>query len=261
MKNTDLKEFYNKVYLKGERSHYTKLLLSKKTISQEKAEILAEIPWEGKEVLDIGCGTGELAYYIARASAKKVIGIDYSDAAVRLAQKTYIHPNLSFECGDTSSIKGTFDVITIVGVLEHIDKPFQLLKRLQRFLKPGGSIIVTCPNWSNARGYMLLLLKELFGAQITLVDIHYFTPIEFEAWAKKLSMDLTWKTIEHEWGHGSKMITDFKKRFPPVLASIGVKTKKSSIASFIKWLDAHLPALETNQKAGGAVGFYHFIKK
>lgn len=257
MKNSDLKDFYSKVYRKGEQAHYTKLLLSKKAISHEKIEIMAEIQWKDKKVLDIGCGTGELAYLIAKKGAKNVVAVDYSTEAIVIAKQAYQHKNLRYECVDVSLIKDTFDVITLVGVLEHIDEPFVLLKRLKTLLKPKGSIIVTCPNWSNPRGYILLALKYFFDAKITLADIHYFTPIEFQKWASKLGMNLSWKTIEQEWGHGDKMITDFKKRLPPVLASTGVEIKKDAIASFVEWLETHVPSLEGDQRASGAVGFYH----
>jgi 2-polyprenyl-3-methyl-5-hydroxy-6-metoxy-1,4-benzoquinol methylase len=145
----------------------------------------------------------------------------------------------------------------MAGVLEHIDRPFLMLKKAKKLLNKKGSLIITCPNWSNVRGYILLALKELFGLKITLADFHYFTPLEFEKWAQKLNMKLTWETIEQEWGHGEKMIKDFKKRLPNIFKG---SKHKDSINRFIKWLKAHAPVLESDQKASGAVGLYHFRK-
>ncbi|MBU1091769.1 class I SAM-dependent methyltransferase [Patescibacteria group bacterium] len=256
MQNKDLKKFYNRVYSRGEGKHYTKLVLDKKKITDEKKEILNEISWEEKTVLDVGCGTGELAYLVARKGARSVLGVDYSKKAIEIADKSYKSLNPSYRCEDISDVRGKFDVIVMAGVLEHIDNPLLFLKKTKNLLNKKGSIILTCPNWSNARGYILLALKELHGAKITLADIHHFTPLEFEDWGKKLNMKLSWRTFEHGWGHGDKMIEDLKKRLPKLMKG----KKEKEINNFIKWLNEHTPKLEEDRKASGAVALYHFSK-
>ncbi|MEK7083487.1 MAG: class I SAM-dependent methyltransferase, partial [Patescibacteria group bacterium] len=153
MKNKNLAPFYNSVYKKGERKHYTSILLSGDKVPPAKAEVIKEVSWKGKIVLDAGCGTGELAYLIAKKGAKQVIGVDYSQEAIALAERTYRMPNLKFICNDIDSIKGRFDVITTLGTIEHTDDPLSVLKRLKNMLMQKGSLIVTCPNWVNPRGY------------------------------------------------------------------------------------------------------------
>lgn len=257
MQNKDLTSFYNGVYKKGERRHYTSILLSGDKVPPAKAEVIKEISWKGKIVLDAGCGTGELAYLIAKKGAMHVIGVDYSQEAIAVAKKTYKLPNLEFVCNDIGSIKGKFDVITTLGTIEHTDDPLGVLKQLKNMLTPKGSLIVTCPNWVNPRGYMLLMLKTLFDAKITLADIHFLTPLEFQAWAKKLSMKLQWKTVEHEWAHGEKCIRDFERRLPNVARDSGLHTDIKKILTYINWLETHMVPIEQNTKYGGAVGLYH----
>jgi len=259
MRNHDLKKFYDGVYQRGEKGHYSKLLFGGK-ITEEKREILKSMNWKGKRVLDVGCGTGELAFLIGSRGAKEVIGIDYSYSAIHIAKQSYKLPELVYKCMDVRNVTGQFDVITLVGILEHIDKPEELLIKAKRLLKKGGSIIVTCPNWSNPRGYILQTLRHLFSAKITLVDIHYFTPIFFQKMAAKTGMKLSWKTIEQDWGHGGKMIKDFRKRLPNVLKDIACAGKDKNISDFIDWLDHMALPLEKNQKWSGATGFYHFKK-
>ena len=57
-KNAQLKEFYDGVYKKGERSHYTQFRLQKGDLPEEFSAVFALLDWTGKEVLDVGCGTG-----------------------------------------------------------------------------------------------------------------------------------------------------------------------------------------------------------
>ncbi len=261
--NKDLKKFYDKVYKKGERKHYTPLLFSGDKVPPAKLEVLREISWKGKTVLDAGCGTGELASLIAKKGAKKVVGVDYSDDAIAVAQKSWVAPNLEFLKKDINGIKEKFDVVVSLGTLEHLDEPLNALKKLKSFLNPKGSLIITCPNWTNPRGYILQTLRQLFNAKITLADIHYFSPLDFQNFAKKLGMKLTWRTADHDWAQGEKLVADFKRRLPNVL----LKDKKFTtnpllVAQFISWIEKTIVPIESNPPAGGphsgAVGLYHF---
>ena len=258
MKNKDLATFYNSVYKKGETKHYTSLLLSGDKVPMAKTEVIKEVSWKDKTVLDVGCGTGMMPYSIAKKGARHVLGIDYSKEAIGVARHLFNEKNLSFECTDISRLKGKkFDVITTLGTLEHVDDPLAVLRKLKSMLNPGGSLIVTCPNWVNPRGYMLQMLAQLFDANITLADIHFFTPIEFEIWAKKLGMDLKWKTVDQEWAHGKKCISDFKRRLPNVARDSKLPTDQKHIDRFLKWLETHMAPIEQNTRYGGAVGLYH----
>ena len=67
-KNKDLKSFYRQVYKKGERKHFTTFMINKKP-SSESREVLKEIKWNKKNVLDVGCGTGLFAYLCAKKGA------------------------------------------------------------------------------------------------------------------------------------------------------------------------------------------------
>ena len=260
MKNYQLKEFYDRVYAKGEQKHYTKLRLAGKKLAADRTAVLAELDWRGKTVLDVGCGTGEPPYLIAKRGAKKVVGIDYAPQAIAVANATYRASNLSFEVKNVTAVRERFDAVIIMGTLEHIDNPLGLLKKLKTLLNPGGSIIVTSPNWSNPRGYMLLPLLFLFRARITLVDIHYFTPVEFIGWAKKLGMKLAWRTTDQNWSHGKKLVADFERRLPNVLRDSKLPLDQKRIKEFTKWIETHILPLEKDQLHTGAIGVYHFRK-
>ncbi len=261
MHNKDLEAIYNSIYRRGESTHYTKLLFAKGDLAYDRIEVLKAIPsWKGKMVLDAGCGTGELAYLIAERGAKRVIGIDYSSDAIAVAKSAHQCPNLLFQKTEIKNVRGKFDAVVCLGTLEHMDDPLAILRRFKELLKPGGSLIVSCPNWLNPRGYILTALRCLFDARITLADLHYLTPFNFMEWGKILKMELEWKTVDHEWAHGKKMIDDLSRRLPNVArdSKLGIDEKK--IKLFMEWLNRHAVPFERDTDYGGAIGVYHFKK-
>lgn len=256
--NKKLKKFYDNVYLNGEKRHFTAYRES--TPTSEVKAVIKQISWKSKKVLDVGCGTGFFAYNIAKKGAK-VLGIDYSVKAIQLANSHYFHSNLEFKNIDINQIKGKYDVIVSNGTLEHMDDPLKTLKLFKQHLDPHGRIIITSPNWTNPRGYILLTLWFLFRAPITLADLHYFTPVDFQNFAKKLGMKLSWTTFDRSWSHGEVLVSDFKKRLPNVLRDAGLPSDNEKINSFLKWLKTHVVALNNDLPHSGATGLYVFSFK
>lgn len=257
-KNKELKQFYDKVYIKGEKKHFTTYRESSPT--SDVREVLKQISWKSKKVLEVGCGTGLFSFSVAKKGGN-VLGIDYSFKAIELAKSKYSHSNLNFQQIDVNQIKEKFDVIVSNGTLEHMDDPLKTLKLFKRHLNPKGHIIITSPNWTNPRGYILLTLLHLFKAPITLADLHYFTPIDFQNFAKKLKMNMTWKTFDRSWSHGDVMIKDFERRIPNVLRDAKLPNDKKPIKIFITWLKKNVTPLNNDLPQSGVTGLYHFKLK
>lgn len=100
----------------------------------------------GKKVLDFGCGAGVASAEIAKFAAH-VTGIDISPEAVRIAQeqakKTGVAGNTTFAVMDAESLEfapGTFDVVSVRGVLHHMDLD-AALTQIHKVLKPDGKAI------------------------------------------------------------------------------------------------------------------------
>jgi len=100
---------------------------------------------EGKrrEILDAGCGTGLMLNYLVKYG--KVIGIDNSKEALGFCQQRGLK-NVKY--GDLEGLKFsnlTFDVVTILDVLEHVKDDKKALKEIFRILRSGGTILMTIP--------------------------------------------------------------------------------------------------------------------
>ncbi len=96
-------------------------------------------------VLDLGCGSGWLSIYLARAGFLAA-GIDVAPHAVELAQSWAEKEGLEdqFDCGDIGDLPyppGSFDAVVANSIFEHLtyDLAAATLARLKYVLKPGGT--------------------------------------------------------------------------------------------------------------------------
>jgi 2-polyprenyl-3-methyl-5-hydroxy-6-metoxy-1,4-benzoquinol methylase len=96
-------------------------------------------------LLDIGCGVGDFLV-VAREAGFEVHGVELSPGAARLAKQ---HHQLEVTVGDfkAESREGYFEAITIIGVLEHVRDPSELLSHAGMLLAPGGMLLVYTPVW------------------------------------------------------------------------------------------------------------------
>lgn len=79
---------------------------------------------EGQRVLDIGCGWGGLAIYLARMTGVEVLGITLSTEQLAYAQgwaeREGLADKVRFELKDYRHLEGSFDRIVSVGMFEHV---------------------------------------------------------------------------------------------------------------------------------------------
>ena len=154
--NVDL---YNSAYGNYERDAYREIRLetygedfgqTSWVTTEESHEIprLLELS-PSCSVLEIGCGSGRYAMYVAETTGCRVIGLDLNPEGIRnasaLAQRQNLSSQVSFQQCDVSQpltfANGTFDAVFANDVLCHIPGRLALLRELQRVLKPGGRLI------------------------------------------------------------------------------------------------------------------------
>ncbi len=100
-------------------------------------------------VLEIGCGSGRYALYLAEKIGCRVVGVDVNKEGVRnaneLARTNNLTAKASFEAADASQTlpfaDQAFDAVYANDVLCHIPGRLSLLRELYRVLKPGGRMV------------------------------------------------------------------------------------------------------------------------
>ncbi len=101
---------------------------------------------EGRRVLDIGCGGGLFLSKMKQAGTD-VMGIELSDTRAHYA-KTKHGLNVikrTIEDKYWREFHGTFDVVTLWDVIEHVNYPLATLRAAADMLKPGGILLIDTP--------------------------------------------------------------------------------------------------------------------
>lgn len=116
-------------------------------------------------VLDLGAAEGRtMARTHALLAAEESIGIEYAQELIDLAE---LPAGCTLIKGDATAkhpqVKpGTFDLVTALAVLEHVEQPEELGRRAYEALKPGGVFVATCPSgmWDRTSGSLGLHKDE-----------------------------------------------------------------------------------------------------
>ena len=97
-------------------------------------------PQPGESILDLGCGTGQLAHTIA-ATGAHVTGIDSSPAMIETAKKTF--PDGDFRVADATnfSFPNQFDAVFSNATLHWIPDAERVIQNIVASLKPGGRFV------------------------------------------------------------------------------------------------------------------------
>jgi SAM-dependent methyltransferase len=102
-------------------------------------------PIAGRELLEVGCGRGGGADYVARKlDPRKVMAVDLSPRAVALCRRRFAHPRLSFEVGDAERLpfeSASFDVVLNVESSHCYGRFEAFLGEVRRVLRADGHFL------------------------------------------------------------------------------------------------------------------------
>ncbi len=96
-----------------------------------------------RRILDMGCGTGTMLKYLSRYGQAE--GIDADEDAVSFCHERGITQVQQVSSFPLPFEDDTFDLVTALDVIEHIEDDLGTLRELKRVLRPGGMLLVSVP--------------------------------------------------------------------------------------------------------------------
>lgn len=135
-----------------------------------KLTLAACQPIAGKEILDVGCGTGRYCLALAQAGAARVVGVDFAPAMIEqardFAKSRGLEPSCTFLCADILSVAEheTFDYVVAIGLFDYIQDDRHLLVKLRRLTKE--KLIATFPRADTWRAPLRKLRLSLLRCPV-----------------------------------------------------------------------------------------------
>jgi demethylmenaquinone methyltransferase/2-methoxy-6-polyprenyl-1,4-benzoquinol methylase len=130
-----------------------------------------------EEVLDVACGTGDLAMAFYLANVKSVIGIDFTKAMLDLAiaKANDSKFDIDYRQGDAMQLdvpSNSVDVVSIAFGIRNVQHPHKAFAEFYRVLRKGGRLIVlefSTPNNPIIRFFNNFYTKKLMPITATLI--------------------------------------------------------------------------------------------
>jgi len=126
-------------------------------------------PYATGKVLDIGCGSGDLALFYVKKGAIYA-GIDLSHNMIKRANFNYVdlarQGKATFQVADCENLPFSdreFDVLSAVALIEYLPDPSKALDEISRVIKTGGYVLITVPNKKCINNLIRFILKPIIN--------------------------------------------------------------------------------------------------
>jgi 2-polyprenyl-3-methyl-5-hydroxy-6-metoxy-1,4-benzoquinol methylase len=214
-----ISRFYEKDYFTGESVDRGEggLRLNLDMSSSESVERSEDIPraigiineqfggLQDKDVLEIGCATGELLSEMKKAGARTK-GLEISDFAADIARKRGLDVTTGTIEDCAADYPNRFDIVMAFEVIEHVLSPTLFLKNCAEIVRPGGLLMLSTPNYACAKRFG----KDWLGFKTSFEHIYFFSLNLLTRMASKAGLFL--KYIESSKYLGGTRALNFPNR-------------------------------------------------
>lgn len=140
----------------------------------ERSVLFREWVGTGGRVLDVGCRFGALTR--SYLDGNDVVGIDIDRRALEEAALLGIQPVWADAAEPLPFDDGSYDVVVVGELLEHLPLPHLTVAEARRVLRPGGRLVGSVPNAYRLKGRLLFLLGRPPEPDPT--HLHLFAPAD-----------------------------------------------------------------------------------
>jgi len=150
------------------------------------------------KVLDVGCGNGEWLASL-KDDGFDVYGVEPDPLSASFVEEKLGIQVYSSMYQPALFSPGSFDVITFIQVLEHMENPLETLSVAYMHLAPGGLLVIDVPSFNNPRIllYRLIRWKRLVRKDFIPSHCYYYTPRTLSTIVKRAGFHI----ISIETGH------------------------------------------------------------
>ncbi|MCH2145783.1 MAG: bifunctional demethylmenaquinone methyltransferase/2-methoxy-6-polyprenyl-1,4-benzoquinol methylase UbiE [Phycisphaerales bacterium] len=127
-------------------------------------------PGSDAMVVDVACGTGDLAEAFLKAGASQVIGIDFTPEMLDVARERAARAGLKrieYRQGDATQLElptDSADVLSIAFGIRNVNEPARALSEFRRILKPGGRLLIL--EFSQPTNPIIRVINDLYTRRI-----------------------------------------------------------------------------------------------
>jgi 2-polyprenyl-6-hydroxyphenyl methylase/3-demethylubiquinone-9 3-methyltransferase len=156
------------------------------------------VNFEGKKVVDIGCGGGILAESIAQSGADTT-GIDLSEKALKVAElhALEVGANLTYRAISAEDLAQEqpeqYDVVTCMEMLEHVPDPASVVRACAALCKPGGTLFFSTLN-RNPKSYLFAIIGAEYILRLLPKGTHeyakFIKPSELVHFTRAASLEM-----------------------------------------------------------------------
>jgi 2-polyprenyl-3-methyl-5-hydroxy-6-metoxy-1,4-benzoquinol methylase len=184
---------------------------------RDQQRLLAKHVRPGATYLEIGCAPGKVLAWVAAVLRADVSGLDYSERGLSTAKRLFaaLHLDGDLRCqslDETTFPRASFDVVYSAGLIEHFKDPRAVVRAHVEFLKPGGTALMTVPNYRGIYGR----LQRYFDAHsLTTHNLEIMTCDALRALAP---VDESLEVRTYPLGRMSPWVLSPAKRWPRSVA-------------------------------------------